>query len=117
MREAAFVRLQFGITNLVFQKVFSETPAERARHYRTLAMTSEANAAATPLPALRAAYLRSADRWNTLASLLELGSNFNPRKIAAAPRPRRRPVAAATPATVDHPAREAADRTADRCHA
>lgn len=71
----------------MFQKTLGETPAERARHYRALAMTAESEAAATPLPALRAVFLRSADRWHRLAALMELGSDYTPRKIA--PRPAR----------------------------
>jgi len=73
----------------MFEKTFGETPADRARHYRTLALTAESDAAATPLPTLRAAYLRSAERWQTLANLLELGTGYSPRKIA--PRTSRRP--------------------------
>lgn len=72
----------------IFERVFDESPAERARHYRTLALTAEAEAAASSLPQLQAAYLRSAERWNTLAGLLELGNGYMPRKIvkqAAAP--------------------------------
>lgn len=66
----------------MLERIFHETPAERARHYRVLAMTAEANAAATPLPSLRAAFLRSAERWNTLAALLEMGKGYSPRKVA-----------------------------------
>ena len=72
----------------MFAKSFAETPAERARHYRTLAMTAETSAAETSLPALRAAYLRSADRWHRLAALMELGAEYTPKKIA--PRTSRR---------------------------
>ncbi|HEX4158521.1 MAG TPA: hypothetical protein VHY79_08590 [Rhizomicrobium sp.] len=71
----------------MFQKPLAETPAERAGHYRALAMTAEDNAAATDLPALRAAYLRSADRWHKLAALMEMGTGYTPKKIA--PRARR----------------------------
>jgi hypothetical protein len=73
----------------MFQKSFGETPAERARHYRTLAMTAETDAAETPLPSLRAAYLRSADRWLRLAALMEMGTGYIPKKIA--PRTNKRP--------------------------
>jgi hypothetical protein len=65
----------------MFERVFGESPAERARHYRVLAMTASTNAAAASLPQLQAAYLRSAERWNTLAALMELGSGYTPRKI------------------------------------
>jgi len=74
----------------MFQKSFDETPAERARHYRLLATTAECTAAETQLPSLRAAYLRSADRWYKLASLLETGTGYTPRKIAPRARPRSR---------------------------
>jgi hypothetical protein len=74
----------------MFQKTFDETPAERARHYRLLAMTAESTAAETQLPSLRAAYLRSADRWHKLASLLEVGTGYTPKKIAPRARPRSR---------------------------
>jgi hypothetical protein len=73
----------------MFQKALAETPAERARNYRVLAMTAESNAAETPLPSLRDAWLRSADRWLKLAALLEKGTGYTPRKIA--PRASRRP--------------------------
>ncbi|MGH6890370.1 MAG: hypothetical protein ACREHF_14450 [Rhizomicrobium sp.] len=66
----------------MFEQVLDESPAARARQYRALAMTAEASAAVESLPQLRAAYLRTADRWNTLAGLLELGSGYAPRKIA-----------------------------------
>jgi hypothetical protein len=56
-------------------------------------MTAESNAAETPLPSLRDAWLRSADRWLKLAALLEKGSGYTPRKIA--PRPSRRPQSSA----------------------
>ncbi len=73
----------------MFQKNMAETPAERAHQYRVLAETAECHAAETPLPALRAAFLRSADRWHRLAALMELGCGYTPRKIT--PRAARRP--------------------------
>jgi hypothetical protein len=79
----------------MFQRPFAETPAERAGHYRALAMTAEENAAATGLPALRAAYLRSADRWHKLAALMEMGTGYTPKKIA--PRVRKAEARAAKP--------------------
>jgi hypothetical protein len=66
----------------MFQKALAETPAERARNYRALAETAENSAAETQLPAMRDAYLRSADRWYMLATLLEKGTGYSPRKIA-----------------------------------
>lgn len=66
----------------MFARVFNESPAERIRHYHALALTAQANAAASSLPQLRAAYLRSAERWNELAALMELGNGYTPRKIA-----------------------------------
>jgi hypothetical protein len=74
----------------MFQKTFDETPAERASHYRLLAMTAESTAAEMELPAMRAAYLRSADRWNKLAALLEMGKDYAPKKIASRTRSRSR---------------------------
>jgi hypothetical protein len=74
----------------MFQRTFAETPAERARHYRTLAMTAESSAAESSLPALQAAYLRSADRWNRLAALMESGIGYTPKKIAPRHGPRSR---------------------------
>ena len=66
----------------MFQKTFEETPVERAHLYRLMAMTAEGTAAQAQLPAMRAAYLRSADRWHKLASLLEVGTGYTPKKIA-----------------------------------
>jgi hypothetical protein len=90
----------------MFQKPFAETPAERARHYRTLAMTAEDYAAATGLPALRAAYLRSADRWHKLAALMEMGTGYTPKKIA--PRARRAVTRTAKPLHTACAAKQAA---------
>jgi hypothetical protein len=87
---------------LMFERVLDESPAERAKHYRTLARTAEANAAATNLPQARAAHLRSAHRWNTLAALMELGKDYTPRRIArvASARSRTRAPATAMPKTM-----------------
>lgn len=82
----------------MFEKSFGETPAERARHYRALAMTAERNAAGTPLPALRALFLQSADRWHRLAALMELGGTYTPRKIVSRATRRPRKINADAPA-------------------
>jgi hypothetical protein len=78
----------------MFQKTLAETPAERARHYRALAQTAEENAAGCSLPSQRDAYLRTADRWYVLATLLEKGAGYMPRKIAPRPGTRTRKTAA-----------------------
>jgi hypothetical protein len=64
----------------MFRKPLAETPPERARNYRDLASAAESNAAQTPLPALRNAWLRSADRWLELAALLEKAPVTRPEK-------------------------------------
>jgi hypothetical protein len=85
------------LTNPMFQKTFAETPSERACNYRALALTAEENAAGCSLPSQRDAYLRTADRWYLLASLLEKGAGYMPRKIV--PRPGSRTSKADTHAT------------------
>ncbi|HEX4350027.1 MAG TPA: hypothetical protein VH251_06560 [Verrucomicrobiae bacterium] len=74
----------------MFQKNLAETPAQRARDYRLLALTAESMAAETLLPSLRDAYLRSADRWHLLAALLEKGMGYTPKKIPPRTSPRNR---------------------------
>lgn len=94
----------------MFQKTVEETPTERARLYRTLALTAEGNAAEAALPSQRDAYLRSADRWHILATLLEKGTDYTPKKIA--PRISRRAGKAASDPATPRPTDCVANQTA-----
>jgi hypothetical protein len=64
----------------MYEHIFAETPEERAKRYRELARAAEETAARESLPSIQAAYVRSAERWNKLASLMELGTGYTARK-------------------------------------
>jgi len=66
----------------MYEHIFAESPTERAQRYRQLALAAEETAAHQPLSAVRAAYQMSAERWNKLASIMELGIGHEPRKIS-----------------------------------
>lgn len=72
----------------MYEHIFSETPEERANRYRELARGAEESAARESLPSIRAAYFRSADRWNKLASLMELGKGYSAHKSEKAETPK-----------------------------
>jgi len=61
---------------------FNDNARERVLGYRQMAMHARAMADASGLPRVREAYLRSADRWTTLANLVELGDALPPAAIA-----------------------------------
>lgn len=68
----------------MYEHIFAETPQERAQRYRHLALAAGESAAREQLPEIRAAYLRSAERWNKLASIMELGIGHEPRRTSKA---------------------------------
>ena len=68
----------------MYEHIFAETPQERAQRYRQLALAAEESAAREQLSEIRAAYLRSAERWNKLASIMELGIGHEPRRTSKA---------------------------------
>ena len=56
----------------------SENALERVQGYRRLAEHAQTMAGAAELPQVRDAYQRSADRWTTLANLVEMGDALPP---------------------------------------
>jgi hypothetical protein len=56
----------------------SENALERVQGYRKLSEHAQAMAEGAELPQVREAYQRSADRWATLANLVELGAALPP---------------------------------------
>ena len=72
----------------MYEHVAAETPEERMARYRELARNAEETAAQESLPSIRAAYLRCADRWNKLASLMELGKGFRTQKSETSEAPK-----------------------------
>ena len=62
----------------------SDNALERVHGYRQMAAHAQAMADAAGLPRVKEAYQRSADRWTTLANLVEMGDALPP---AAATRP------------------------------
>jgi len=60
----------------------SESALERVNGYRKLAEQAGTMAEAAELPRVREAYLRSADRWTTLANLVEIGDALPPPALA-----------------------------------
>ena len=72
----------------MYEHIFAETPGERAKRYRELARAAEESAARESLPSIRAAYFRSAERWDKLASLMELGKGYSTHKSEKAETPK-----------------------------
>ena len=72
----------------MYEHIFAETPEERTARYRELARNAEETGTRESLPSIRAAYLRSAERWNKLASLMELGKGYSARKSDTAETPK-----------------------------
>jgi len=62
----------------------SDSALERVHGYRKLAELAQMMADAAELPRVKEAYRRSAERWTTLANLVEMGDALPP---AAALRP------------------------------
>ena len=62
----------------LLQRNFSEGARERVIGYRELAAHAQTMADSSGLPRVREAYQRSADRWNTLANLVEMGDALPP---------------------------------------
>ena len=60
----------------------SEGALERVHGYRKMAEHAQAMADASDLPQVKDAYQRSADRWTTLADLVELGGHVGPTAAA-----------------------------------
>ena len=56
----------------------SENALERVHGYRKMAEQAREMAAAAELPRVKEAYTRSADRWTTLANLVEMGDALPP---------------------------------------
>jgi hypothetical protein len=56
----------------------SESALERVQGYRKMAEHARELAQAAALPRVREAYQRSADRWTTLANLVEIGDALPP---------------------------------------
>ena len=56
----------------------SDSALERVQGYRKLADHAQAMADAAELPRVKDAYQRSADRWTTLANLVEMGDALPP---------------------------------------
>jgi len=56
----------------------SESALERVHGYREMAEHARAMADAAELPRVKEAYQRSADRWTTLADLVEMGDALPP---------------------------------------
>jgi hypothetical protein len=59
----------------------SDSALERVRAYRELAEHAQALAEAAELPRVKDAYQRSADRWTTLANLVEMGDALPPAAV------------------------------------
>ena len=56
----------------------SESALERVHGYREMADHAREMAAAAELPSVKEAYARSAERWTTLADLVEMGDALPP---------------------------------------
>ena len=56
----------------------SESALERVHGYRQMAEQARAMADSAELPRVKEAYARSADRWTTLADLVEIGDALPP---------------------------------------
>ena len=56
----------------------SDSALERVQGYRKMAEHAHELALAAELPRVREAYQRSADRWTTLANLVEMGDALPP---------------------------------------
>jgi hypothetical protein len=56
----------------------SDSALERVQGYRKLAEHAQTMADAAELPRVKDAYQRSAERWTTLANLVELGDALPP---------------------------------------
>lgn len=56
----------------------SENALERVHGYRRMAEHAQEMADAAELPQVRESYQRSADRWTTLADLVEIGDALPP---------------------------------------
>ena len=56
----------------------SENALERVHGYRKMAEHAREMADAAELPRVKEAYMRSADRWTTLADLVEMGDALPP---------------------------------------
>ena len=56
----------------------SENALERVEGYRKMAEQARAMAEAAELPRVKEAYMRSSDRWTTLADLVEIGDALPP---------------------------------------
>jgi hypothetical protein len=60
----------------------SDSALERVEGYRKMAEHAQQLAQTAELPRVREAYMRSAERWTTLANLVEMGDALPPPAMA-----------------------------------